>query len=207
MKKLLPRGVSLSGLKYTSCVTHKGLRYYLGTFNTVYEAVEAYTNKKAELNTEDPKVKITVPISEYFKYFDGFLYNKATGTKYANTNNSGYVLAYKDGRALLAHRVIWELLNGNIPKGLVIDHIDGNKSNNLIENLRLATHQENLANASGKSKKGLPKGVTLKASGKYSARIQYNYKNYYLGVYSTIEEAKAVYYAKAVELFGEYARA
>jgi hypothetical protein len=44
----------------------------------------------------------------------------------------------------LAHRLIWEHVNGPIPKGMSIDHINGVRSDNRIVNLRLVTHQENI---------------------------------------------------------------
>lgn len=42
-----------------------------------------------------------------------------------------------------AHRVVYEAFIGNIKNGLVIDHIDGDKHNNRIDNLRMVTHSEN----------------------------------------------------------------
>lgn len=42
------------------------------------------------------------------------------------------------------HRIVWELHNGPVPEGLEIDHIDGNKQNNDISNLRAVSHSENL---------------------------------------------------------------
>lgn len=47
---------------------------------------------------------------------------------------------------LMVHRAVWELANGPIPDGLQIDHIDRNKQNNLIENLRTVTSAENNQN-------------------------------------------------------------
>lgn len=44
------------------------------------------------------------------------------------------------------HRIIWEIFNGEIPKGMVIDHIDGNPMNNNIDNLRLTTYCGNNRN-------------------------------------------------------------
>lgn len=44
------------------------------------------------------------------------------------------------------HRMIWELTNGPIPDGLQVDHIDRNRQNNLIENLRVVTCAENNQN-------------------------------------------------------------
>lgn len=54
---------------------------------------------------------------------------------YKNPSHGYWVVHYKD-RQLKAHRVIWEIHNGDIPTQLVIDHADGNKNNNLISNLR-----------------------------------------------------------------------
>jgi hypothetical protein len=50
------------------------------------------------------------------------------------------------GRTQLIHRVLWETINGPIPTGLVIDHIDGNKLNNSIENIRLVEIKINQRN-------------------------------------------------------------
>lgn len=50
------------------------------------------------------------------------------------------------------HRQVWEYYYGKIPKGLIIDHIDRNKDNNQIENLRLVTHSENNKNISDEEK-------------------------------------------------------
>lgn len=62
------------------------------------------------------------------------------------------------------HRVVWELTHGKIPKGFMIDHIDGNPANNLISNLRLVNHRQNMLNRKiGKNNKTGVTGVfTLK---------------------------------------------
>lgn len=53
---------------------------------------------------------------------------------------SGYVIC----KSNLLHRIIWETFNGEIPQGKEIDHIDCNKQNNALSNLRLITHSENV---------------------------------------------------------------
>ncbi len=56
----------------------------------------------------------------------------------------GYVRFKLNGKLKFAHRVIWEMFNGKIPEGKVIDHINGIKDDNRIENLRLTTQRQNV---------------------------------------------------------------
>lgn len=63
--------------------------------------------------------------------------------------SDGYYRLKVDSKDHQVHRVIWMMLNGPIPEGLVIDHIDRNPLNNLIENLRVTTIQKNNLNRQG----------------------------------------------------------
>ena len=56
----------------------------------------------------------------------------------------GYVHLRIGQSFVYAHRLIWEHVNGPIPAGLSIDHINGDRADNRIGNLRLVTHQENI---------------------------------------------------------------
>ena len=56
------------------------------------------------------------------------------------------------------HRIIWEMFNGPIPTGMVIDHMNGNPWDNRIENLRVVTHRQNVQNA--KKSKRNTSGIT-----------------------------------------------
>ena len=47
---------------------------------------------------------------------------------------------------VLLHRLVWETFNGEIPSGMEIDHIDTNKENNSLNNLRCVTAKENMNN-------------------------------------------------------------
>ena len=58
------------------------------------------------------------------------------------TSNGSRVLGYK-GVKYMVHRLVWEFHNGAIPEGMEIDHIDNNRVNNSIENVRLATRSQN----------------------------------------------------------------
>lgn len=53
---------------------------------------------------------------------------------------------YPERKNYLVHRFIWECFNGPIPNGLEIDHIDGDPTNNKLENLKIGTHKENCSN-------------------------------------------------------------
>jgi hypothetical protein len=143
---------------------------------------------------------------EFFKYEDGHVVNKATGHIYSNSNNEGYIRIRFLGREFRAHRIIWSLFNGEIPEGMLVDHIDGNVSNNRIENLRLVTRQQNKANSRGDWNKPskLPRGVTINPSGNYRSRVMYKGVTYSLGTFKTIEEAENAVKEKHLELNGEF---
>ena len=117
-----------------------------------------------------------------------------------------YVAIYIDGRHYFAHRLMWLYVHGEWPREH-IDHIDGNKKNNRITNLREATNSQNKSN--GKlykhSTSGL-KGVS-KVGKKWKAQIVHGYQNIYLGCHNTKEEAHEAYLKAASDLQGEFARA
>lgn len=107
---------------------------------------------------------------------------------------TGYVRLCADGVELWAHRVIWELANGPIPEGMDIDHINGDRSDNRLQNLRIATRTLNAHNRRGPAshnKLGFL-GVRLKKGG-YEAYIRKDGRNCYLGRFKTPEEASEVY--------------
>lgn len=63
-----------------------------------------------------------------------------------------FVLKNGKKRWYLRHRVIWFYFNGEIPEGYEIDHINGIKNDNRLENLRCVTHTENMNNPITKEK-------------------------------------------------------
>ena len=141
--------------------------------------------------------------NDYCTYSDGLLYKKGSKIVYGSVTTDGYIRVSIQGKRYKAHRVIWMMLKSDIPIGYCIDHIDGNKVNNRIENLRLATFSQNSANSVGSSKT-LPKGVKAQGN-KFQARIGHQGKRYHLGTFSTVEDAHTAYITKAKELFGDYA--
>lgn len=145
--------------------------------------------------------------NEIFQYNqDGTLTNKISGHTYHNKNREGYIRIRIFNKEFRAHRIIWEMFNGPIPEGMLVDHINGIKDDNRIENLRLATRTQNNINSIHKGAASGHKGITLNPSGKYRARISKGGVTYSLGTFKTIEEAIEAYRLKDVELNGEFAK-
>jgi len=93
------------------------------------------------------------------------------------------------------------------PKGMVVDHINGNRLDNRKCNLRVCTHAENSMNTkiSTANTSGF-KGVSKSRSGKkWRARLTVNRKIAYLGVFDSKEEAHIMYCFGATHYFGEFA--
>jgi hypothetical protein len=148
-----------------------------------------------------------------FTYKNGILHYKMNvafmkvGDKAGTLRSDGYIGIYIQKKYHWAHRIIWTIFNGEIPEELFIDHIDGNRSNNLIENLRLCTTQENAYNRGKQSNnKSGYKGVSFhKQKQKWVAQIKLEGKNKFLGFFVNPEDAYEAYCAKAVEHYGEFA--
>jgi hypothetical protein len=124
----------------------------------------------------------------------------AAGKRAGNIMKRGYRQVAVDGRTYYEHRIIWMLVNG--PFEGDIDHINCDRADNRLENLRVATRSQNLARIAGRNKQGLPKGVYLAKGGKsYSART----RRVYLGSFPTIEEAVAARNTVCRVRYGDFA--
>ena len=87
----------------------------------------------------------------------------------------------------LVHRLVWLMFKGEAPHN-DIDHINGIRTDNRLENLRVVSRMRNLWNR--RDVKGYIFNPTTK---KYQARIRNNYKHIHLGVFNTAEEAHNAY--------------
>lgn len=108
---------------------------------------------------------------------------------------SGYIGITIDGVEFKAHRLAWLLAFGEWPKG-VIDHINGNRSDNRISNLRDATFKTNAENrrrARAGSASKLMGAQWHEQRGKWQASITSNGKRFHLGLFETQEEAHEAY--------------
>lgn len=105
--------------------------------------------------------------------------------------NHGYRVINLSGKKLYAHRIAFEMQTGIKPKGC-IDHINGNKDDNRISNLREVSHQENNQNQPLRTnnKSGVC-GVRYRGDrGKWVATIKHKYRLIFLGYFESFEKAK-----------------
>lgn len=144
-----------------------------------------------------------------------FIYTPDTGKliRRVGTNKKGppsvnlwYPRVCLNGKTHDIHRIIWLMVYGVIPKDTFIDHINGDKRDNRLANLRLASRSGNSRNSK------LPvnntsgfKGVTAEG-GSYRARLLLNGVRTHVGLYPTATEAATAYDSAALEHYGEFAR-
>ena len=121
--------------------------------------------------------------------------------------HDGYVFIIIDRRSYSAHRLAWFYVHGRWP-GHEIDHVDGNPSNNRLQNLREATHKENTRNRGAQRNNALKlKGVSYDARReRFRACIVVDGRCSQIGYFQTAEEASAAYAEAARKHFGEFAR-
>ena len=120
------------------------------------------------------------------------------GCEAGHVNPNGYRYLKVDGRSYSAHRLVWLLVHGSFPDA-DIDHIDGDRLNNRISNLRLCvgvivnSHNQNRAQRGSRS--GVLGVSWYSRDSTWHAAIRVNGKLHGLGYFKTIAEAEAVYRA------------
>ncbi|RYM55654.1 HNH endonuclease [Serratia proteamaculans] len=119
--------------------------------------------------------------------------------------NDGYVAIGIRGKYYKAHRLAWLYVHGAWPED-AIDHINRDRSDNRVSNLRECSLVDNQMNRSAQIGSSARKGVSFdRKSGKWTSGIRLHGKYIYLGRYETEEEAHAVYCLAAWRFFGEFA--
>lgn len=109
-----------------------------------------------------------------------------------NTREGYYTVRFKN-KILKYHRVLWILTHGNIPVGYEIDHINGNRIDNRLENLRLVTRRQNQQNQA-MHRNGRLYGTTyIQHIKKWASRVKINGVTHYIGYYDTEYEAHYAY--------------
>jgi hypothetical protein len=117
----------------------------------------------------------------------------------------GYRQVWIGGDRFLLHRLIWKYHHGSEPRQ--VDHIDGNRGNSKIENLRPACEKTNQRNRGkqGNNTSGLKGAYFRKSDGRWMSAIRVGGKQKHLGYYPSANEAHKAYCVAAAEYYGEYA--
>lgn len=183
--------------KWMAYVDFCGKRSNLGLFSDQDAALKAVKEFKEK---NDIELDGDAPIKDRVVYSGGELFWKYHGRGHSKgervgsrDKRSGYWFARdSSGAKKYLHRLVWEMHFGPIDQAGQIDHINGVRSDNRIENLRVVSSELNM-----KNKRVTPKnstghrGVSALPSGKFLARVWASGKAIRIGVFDTAEEAGA----------------
>ncbi len=150
-------------------------------------------------------------LDELFEYREGALYWRKTvsalapaGGKAGAVNGRGYFVVGLNYKKYLIHRLVW-VMHGNEPVE-VIDHVNGDITDNRIENLRASTHTENMCNAkrSKRNSSGV-KGVSWsKRERKWMGSVWYQHKIYKTPGFDSKEDCANAVKTLRLRLHGEF---
>jgi len=152
--------------------------------------------------------------NKIFEYREGELYWKikpakriSKGSLASRPMHTGYKRVRYDNKPYYAHRVIYEMFFGPIPKNMEIDHIDRDRSNNNIDNLRIATKSQNKANRALTSRNSSGyKGVYWsKQKKKWHVQTSFGGERKHIGFFDDIEEAALAFEREFNSRFKEFA--
>ena len=149
-------------------------------------------------------------LKELVDYVDGKLIAKTNskcrkvGDALSSLTDRGYLRSSVGGKSYRVHRLVFLYHHGYMPTQ--VDHIDGDRMNNRIENLREATSSQNNQNRKATSSSGVKGVVWHKQSKKWIASICVNRKSVHLGSFVSIEEAALVANKTRQSAHGEFYR-
>lgn len=115
----------------------------------------------------------------------------------------GYRKIYINNKNYFAHRLAWFYVHGEWPE--IVDHINRDKSDNRIVNLRAATKSQNAMNArTWNSNTTGARGVSVDKNGRFHAYLRTGKDRINIGHFDTLAEAKAARKALALKIYGEF---
>lgn len=118
---------------------------------------------------------------------------------------SGYHQIKILGKNYLAHRIAWLYVHGEFPDGF-LDHMDHNPLNNRIENLRLATNQENKRNGSLYRNNSTGYRGVYESGRRFEGYLKVNGERVFIGMFDTAEEASVAVESIAMKIHADFYR-
>jgi hypothetical protein len=144
-------------------------------------------------------------LHQIFEYKDGELFRLKNNKKVGSNHIKGYKHTTIKGKPYLNHRLIYMMFYGVIPPE--IDHINGNRSDNRIENLRPANNKNQQNAKIRKDNKSGAKGVYwFKELKKWKVDVATNGKRKYIGVFEDLELAELVAQEARNKYHGKFAK-
>jgi hypothetical protein len=148
-------------------------------------------------------------LQKLFNYIDGNLHHKnkrrgvRVGTRAGTVDKDGYIVIHLNQKKYKAHHLVWIYHYDVFPK--MIDHIDNDRKNNNIHNLRIATNSQNQMNRKlNKNNKSGIKGLRFRKN-RWLAQIRFNNVNIHKSFMSK-EDAIQFLFNNRPKLHGDFAR-
>lgn len=151
---------------------------HIGCFSSELDANNAVIKFKISNHMLDANGRIP-ELKDAFEYDNGNLVAKFNSSNVKRGDvvgvickNHGYTKVGHGGKIYNAHHVVWEMFFGPVPYGAEIDHINGNRSENRIENLRAVSKKENARNRKRPSNNTSGEiGVKVRKNGAFSVVV------------------------------------
>lgn len=137
----------------------------------------------------------------------GVVINIKSGKKLKQNNSKGYRrVNLSNGKKKFVHNLVADSYLDKIDNKTLVDHINCDKSNNRVDNLRFCDASENAMNSriSSKNTSGVKGVFYCQKKQKWRAYISINQKKTHIGYFDNLEEAKIARQNKAREIFGEF---
>lgn len=162
-------------------------------------------SKSPELQKECLRLFDYNPLSGALKWKDNHQI-RFIGREAGSINHHGYRRVNLGKTKLHAHQIIWLMIYGELPP-CEIDHINGERDDNRLDNLRIASQQQNQQNAGVRIDNLLGvKGVRLRPSGRYQARVKLTDGSQSVKTFSSPIDAISWLAIQRNQSHGEYAR-
>jgi len=148
------------------------------------------------------------PESHFPKGWSGTWNSRYAGSEIVRKDSNGYVRCAFDGVPYPVHRLVWHLLMGDIPDGAEIDHINGNRADNRLSNLRIVNDAQNGMNRglSSRNKSGHAGVGYHKKRRVWFSNIRVDGRLIHIGYFKVKEAAVEARKVAEQKHFGQYAR-